>query len=66
MTRLGFDTDQIDWLIENKSALDGIDCRYVMSHLVSAEIADDPTNVDSLIRFMKCCGVRWHACKSCQ
>ena len=51
MTRLGFDTDQIDWLIENKSTLDGVDCRYVMSHLVSAEIANDPTNVRQLNAF---------------
>ena len=51
MTRLGFDTDQIDWLIENKSALDAVDCRYVMSHLVSAEIADDPTNARQLDAF---------------
>ncbi len=51
MTRLGFDADQIDWLIENKSALDAIDCRFVMSHLVSAEIADDPTNSRQLDAF---------------
>ena len=51
MTRLGFDADQIDWLIENKDALDGIDCRYVMSHLVSAEIADDATNARQLDAF---------------
>ena len=51
MTRLGFDPDQIDWLIENKSALDAVDCRYVMSHLVSAEIADDPTNARQLDAF---------------
>ena len=51
MTRLGLDADQIDWLIENKSALDGIDCRYVMSHLVSAEISDDATNARQLDAF---------------
>ena len=51
MTRLGFDTDQIDWLVENKSTLDGVDCRYVMSHLVSAEIAGDPTNAKQLDAF---------------
>ena len=51
MTRLGFDADQIDWLIENKSALDGLDCRYLMSHLVSAEVADDPTNALQLAAF---------------
>ena len=51
MTRLGFDPDQIDWLIKNKSTLDAVDCRYVMSHLVSAEIADDPTNARQLEAF---------------
>ena len=51
MTRLGFDADQIDWLIGNKSALDGLDCRYLMSHLVSAEVADDPANALQLAAF---------------
>ena len=51
MTRLGFDTDQINWLIKNKSALEGIDCRYIMSHLTSAEIANDPTNPRQLGAF---------------
>ena len=51
MTRLGFDTDQINWLIENKSALDGVNCRYVMSHLVSAEISNDPINATQLNAF---------------
>ena len=51
MTRLGFDADQTDWLIQNKTALDGLDCRYIMSHLVSAEITDDPTNAAQLAAF---------------
>ena len=51
MTRLGFDAAQIDWLIENKPDFDGINCRYVMSHLVSAEIANDPTNARQLNAF---------------
>jgi len=51
MNRLGFDTNQINWLIENKSALDGINCRYMMSHLVSAEITDDPSNAKQLDAF---------------
>ncbi|MGB0690133.1 MAG: alanine racemase, partial [Candidatus Puniceispirillum sp.] len=32
------------WLIENKQALNDLDISYVMSHLVSAEIATDPVN----------------------
>ena len=51
MTRLGFDADQTDWLIQNKTALDGIDCRYIMSHLVSAEITGDPNNAAQLAAF---------------
>ena len=51
MTRLGFDADQTDWLIQNKTALDGLDCRYIMSHLVSAEITDDPRNAAQLAAF---------------
>ena len=51
MTRLGLDNGQIEWLVKNKYALDGVYCRYVMSHLVSAEIADDPTNARQLDAF---------------
>ncbi|MGB1924563.1 MAG: alanine racemase, partial [Candidatus Puniceispirillaceae bacterium] len=51
MTRLGFDADQTDWLIQNKTALDGLDCRYIMSHLSSAEVTGDPTNAAQLAAF---------------
>ena len=51
MTRLGLDTDQADWLIQNKAALDGLDCRYIMSHLSSAEVTGDPTNAAQLTAF---------------
>ena len=44
MTRLGFDTDQTDWLIENRQALNGLEIAYIMSHLISGEIASDPIN----------------------
>ena len=44
MTRLGFDPDQTDWLIENKQALNGLEITYIMSHLISGEISDDPAN----------------------
>ena len=39
-------------LAQDHSRLDGIDVRYVMSHLVSAEIADDPMNVLQRDRFV--------------
>ena len=51
MTRLGLDADQADWLIQNKAALDGLDIAYVMSHLVSGELIDDPVNRRQLVRF---------------
>ena len=51
MTRLGLDADQADWLIQNKAALDGLDCRYIMSHLSSAEVTGDPTNAAQLAAF---------------
>lgn len=51
MTRLGFDPDQTDWLIENKQALNDLDITYVMSHLVSSEIATDPVNNTQKILF---------------
>jgi alanine racemase len=51
MTRLGLDPDQADWLIQNKAALDGLDCRYIMSHLSSAEVTGDPSNAAQLAAF---------------
>ena len=51
MTRLGLDADQADWLIQNKAALDDLDCRYIMSHLSSAEVTGDPTNAAQLTTF---------------
>ena len=51
MTRLGLDGDQADWLIQNRGALDGLDIAYIMSHLVSGELADDPVNARQLASF---------------
>lgn len=44
MNRLGLSAGEIDVLAQDASRLDGIAIDYVMTHLVSAEIADDPTN----------------------
>ena len=66
MNRLGFDTDQIDWLIGNKSALDGLDCRYLMSHLVSAEVRMTQQMPYSLPPLMKAPVFSRHAGKSRQ
>jgi alanine racemase len=53
MTRLGMDADQVDWLIQNRQALNGLELTYVMSHLVSGELIDDPVNVRQLANFNK-------------
>ena len=53
MTRLGLDADQANWLIQNRQALNGMKISYVMSHLVSGELIDDPVNVRQLDRFNK-------------
>ena len=51
MSRLGLDRGEYAALAEDHSLLDGIDLQCVMSHLVSAEIPDDPMNVLQLDRF---------------
>ena len=53
MTRLGLDADQANWLIQNRQALNGMKISYVMSHLVSGELIDDPVNARQLERFNK-------------
>ncbi len=53
MNRLGLDADQTDWLIRNKKALNGLKLTYVMSHLVSGELINDPVNVRQLASFNK-------------
>ncbi|MFL2845871.1 MAG: alanine racemase [Candidatus Puniceispirillaceae bacterium] len=53
MNRLGLDADQADWLIQNKEALNGLKLTYVMSHLVSGELINEPVNVRQLNSFNK-------------
>ena len=53
MTRLGLDLDQANWLIQNRQALNGMEISYVMSHLVSGELIDDPVTVRQLVSFNK-------------
>ena len=53
MTRLGLDAGQANWLTQNKQALNGLELTYVMSHLVSGELIDDPVNVRQLASFNK-------------
>ena len=51
MTRLGFDAEQTDWLINTPQALDGLNIRQIMSHLVAAEVKTDPVNQQQRDRF---------------
>ena len=51
MTRLGLDADQAAWLIQNRQVLNGLELKYVMSHLVSGELIDDPVNAHQLASF---------------
>lgn len=51
MARLGISASDITRLLENASALDGIQPTLAMSHLVSAEDPADPVNALQLARF---------------
>jgi alanine racemase len=51
MSRLGLDAAECARLAQDQSRLTGIDVRYVMSHLVSAENPDDPLNAAQRDRF---------------
>jgi alanine racemase len=44
MSRLGLSRQELTVLAEDRTQLDGMAIRYVMSHLVSSERRDDPTN----------------------
>ena len=50
MNRLGIDPEQTGWLIHNKQELDGLNITYVMSHLVSSELFQEPINLLQLSR----------------
>lgn len=57
MARLGLDRRELVTLAEQPSRLDGIELRYVMTHLVSAELADDEVNAVQLHRFAEACAM---------
>jgi alanine racemase len=52
MSRLGLDAREFEVLAQDHSRLAGIDVRYVMSHLVSAELPGDPLNAIQRDRFV--------------
>lgn len=53
MSRLGLSPIEAKNLLADRSALDGIDLVYVMSHLVSSEERDNPLNPAQLAAFAK-------------
>lgn len=57
MARLGLDRREVSALAEDRTRLNGIALHYVMSHLVSAECADDPGNAAQARRFAEACAV---------
>ncbi len=52
MSRLGLDARECAALAQDHARLDGLDLRYVLSHLVSAEVADDPLTAVQRARFL--------------
>ena len=55
MNRLGLDGRELAVLAADHHRLNGIDLRYIMTHLVSAERPDDPLNTAQLARFADAC-----------
>jgi alanine racemase len=55
MSRLGLSAADVAMLAGNQDLLDRISVRYLMTHLVSSELPDDPVNEQQRIRFRKCC-----------
>jgi alanine racemase len=55
MARLGLTPEEVTALADAPHRLKGIDLRYVMTHLVSAEIPDDPINATQRDRFAAAC-----------
>ena len=55
MNRLGLDAKELSILAADHGRLHGVDLRYVMTHLVSAECPEDPVNATQLQRFNDAC-----------
>jgi alanine racemase len=55
MARLGLEPRAVAALHDDPAALAGLDLRYVMTHLVSAEAAGDPLNEAQARRFAAAC-----------
>ena len=51
MSRLGLDARELKAVAQDRSRLDRLNIRYVMSHLAASEVPDDPSNALQLQRF---------------
>jgi alanine racemase len=51
MNRLGLGAEDLARLADDRSLLDGIGLRFVMTHFVSSEVAHDPLNAAQVARF---------------
>ena len=57
MNRLGLDAASIRALAAAPGRLDGLDLRYVLTHLVASELPDDPANMAQRDRFAAACAM---------
>jgi len=57
MNRLGLDAAGLSVLAADPGRLDGLELRYVLTHLVASELPDDPANAAQLARFAAACAV---------
>jgi alanine racemase len=55
MSRLGLDARELRMLQQDHSRLDNLDLRYIMTHLVSSEVKNDPLNEKQRHNFEKAC-----------
>ncbi len=55
MSRLGLDGGELASLRTREPRLDGVALRYVVTHLASSEVSDDPANEHQLRRFVQAC-----------
>jgi alanine racemase len=55
MSRLGLDQRELTVLQQDHARLGGFELTYIMTHLVSSEIQDDPLNALQLQRFGEAC-----------
>jgi alanine racemase len=65
MARLGLDARELKVLQQDHKCLEGITLRYVMTHLVASEVADDPLNERQRRRFAAACAGLPPAPRSC-